>query len=200
MAQIRWTSREWRVIADKLVQRAVIPSEHGWRGHLRDAMQVALPKERWREMHSLGNAKEILMPLMKEVLREPPKPEGPLVFTPSIEGFTSEQLLQELVRRAVSGVMEQVREQLRTLTVKEAFVSQRRHDPHGTSAARPARPARPGVLVVGPRNGQQQELIAAHPDLSLWFVSSEENPAQVTARGTFCDHVVLWTNFWNHQH
>lgn len=210
MAMIRWTQREWQQIAGRLVVGGVDPSLHGWRGEVMRAMKGVLPKDRWRDASCLNNAKQILVPLMKQTV----KTEEPVVRPAEIHPVTLrdsplEELLVELARRvarllAPSMVEQDVLKQFRFLEekFKDSPPVDRGFYPPPMSKQEDCEEAMrpPRILIVGPRNGQQEELTKAHPKLRLSFVASEDRPGLINKMADICDEIVVWTNFVNHQH
>lgn len=185
---IRWTTREWRQIAEVLVAREVDPDHHGWRGELLAAMQQVLPKDRWRAPHSLNEAKKVLKPMMAVETRRPighVLPPKPVALGP--ETLSTEALLVELARR--------VARLLEPHAVDRGF-----HPKHNPVAQGADVPKRPRVLVLGPMNGQRDVLRTQHPGLDLRFVASEDRVGLVDEVGPSCVGIVVWTNFISHQH
>lgn len=207
MSQIRWTTREWQLIADRLAVNGVVPSEHGWRGRLLEAMRAALPKERWRDAANLSEAKKKLAPLVavvakKCILPMPCKePVAPPLPTITIADFSTEDMVAEIVRRAISTVTEQIKAQVALQMTPQIVATgrpPRAHNPFGVTEPRTEKPR---VLIVGPLVGQQRELRGAHEGwLDLAFIESSENPARVAEVGFAADHIILWTNFISHAH
>lgn len=190
---IRWTTREWRLIADRLVKEGVDPDKHGWRTAVRVAMMEGLPEDRWREPHSLNDAKKTLIPLMREV-RDNPKSEdvlnlGPVQCTPeppSAENLSTEELLVELARRIAH-----LLEPQKTNPVDRGFHP--KHNPFCEVAPRP--PSR-RFLIIGPKGQQQEFLRKIFPNFKLIFVTCEDNP-KACAVGVV-EEAILWTKFMKH--
>lgn len=187
---IRWTTREWRLIADRLVKEGVDPDKHGWRTALRVAMMEELPKDRWREPHSLNEAKKTLVPLMRELKEAPPlPPPGPIQYTPeppSAEKLSTEELLVELARR-IARLLEPQKDN----PVDRGFHP--RHNPFCEVAPRP--PSR-RFLIIGPKGQQQEFLRKIFPNFKLIFVTCEDNP-KACAVGVV-EEAILWTKFMKH--
>lgn len=205
--QIRWTQREWKLIAEELVKRQVDPKERGWRGRLVDVMKAALPADRWRQADCLNDAKRMVIPLMRELQCkpiEPPKP-GPEPAEPPkmLEHHTTEELVHELVRRffATGDILKQLRDAMAIANASAVFVNNRtrKHDPSCPECAKEVGHGK-RILIVGPRNGQQIELRQAVSDCHLVFVASDQNPALVGSWGASAEHIILWTNFISHSH
>lgn len=192
---IRWTSREWEAIAKNLVARRVDPKKHGWRSDMIEAMQNELPKDRWRDPGSLNNTKEILAPIMAQLQAAPacftPVPEAKKVEVRPHQELTTEFLLVELAKRLAAWLEPVV---ARSEPVDRGFYSP------PEVALVPKVDMKPRLLIVGPKNGQQTELCAAHPGLDLRFVASDEGPSRIDSIGGYCDEIILWTNYLNHQH
>lgn len=192
---IRWTSREWDLIAQRLVDNEVDPDRHGWRSQLIDAMKAVLPLDRWRDTANLNNAKDILKPLMKTIVTGPqhlPPPKGPVSFVPAlptIQDLSTEDLLVELAHR----IAKFLEPKSKPFPVDRGFHP--KHDPRPQSEVRPAKIK---VLIIGPRGPQQDRLRTAFPTLDLRFVLAEELPSLVMTRSADCREIILWTKFMNH--
>lgn len=208
MIMIRWTTREWELIARRLQSRGVEPQHHGWLTAVVEAMRFCLPAERWRAPHSLNESKKVLAPIMQRLVmadnsKEHDKAEE-VSKSMQLEKFGMDELMTELIKRMTKALMDELRTeidaQVRLLTAPQFVAAPRmKHDPCPPTTA--ARPARPVVLVVGPKNGQQRELENNFVDfLELHFVASHENPALIAGRGTYANHIVLWTDFISHAH
>lgn len=182
---IRWTTREWRLIADRLVKEGVDPDRHGWRHELVAAMRKVLPRERWREPHSLNDAKKTLRPLMTEV-KMSPKQEPPTIPTPTVAELSTEDLLVELARR-IAHLLEPQKDN----PVDRGFHP--RHNPFCEVAPRP--PSR-RFLIIGPKGQQQEFLRKIFPNFKLIFVTCEDNP-KACAVGVV-EEAILWTKFMKH--
>jgi len=197
---IRWTSREWREIAEWLVAKEVDPERHGWRGEVITAMRAVIPKDRWRAPHSLNEAKKTLTPIMAEVKRlgaQKAPPEQLLRASEAKSGtqneLATEFLLVELAKR-LAGWLERPHGPVYE-PVDRGF-----YPPPIASGYPEAKTLRPRILLVGPMNGQQKILIEAHPGLDLRFVASDMSPTRITEVGRLCDELILWTNYISHQH
>lgn len=186
---IRWTQREWQLIAERLVHTHVDPNIHGWRHELVAAMRMVLPNDRWRDPTCLNNAKQILVPMMRMVVAKPPeKKELPPPQAPTAEQLSTEDLLVELARR-IAKMMEAAK----PLPVDRGFFP-----PASQAPKEECKKERPRILIIGPQPEQQHALEKQFPELCLRFVKAEEPEHLVVERGRSCHEVILWTKFMTH--
>jgi hypothetical protein len=189
---IRWTTREWELIARHLKEHHIEPQHHGWRSAVLAAMRFCLPESRWRAPHSLNESKKILGPLLKQLDIADASAAS---SKSAINSYGTDELLVELVHRLAHAILDELRPLLKPAYVIEPRL---RHDPCPPAAPRPRKPV---VLVVGPRSAQQNELKERHSDfLNLRFVASDENFTLIKQRGADADKIILWTNFISHAH
>lgn len=186
---IRWTQREWRLIADRLVQQGVTPEKHGWRSEVVSAMKMVLPKERWRTEHSLNDVKKVLRPLMSEAkLAHVSEREVQSTPPPGAASLSTEELLVELARR-IAKMMEAAK----PLPVDRGFFP-----PASQAPKEECKKERPRILIIGPQPEQQHALEKQFPELCLRFVKVEEPAHLAVERGRSCHEVILWTKFMTH--
>lgn len=190
---IRWTTREWRLIAERLVSQNVNPDLYGWRSNIIEAMRQALPLDRWREPHSLNETKKILKPIMAEVTRLSTQPEQ-LLRTSEAKSepqnkLTTEFLLVELAKRLAAWLE-------RSHGPVYAPVDRGFHPKHDPSAPAEYKVSLPRILIIGPRGEQQARLLRAFPHLNLRFVTCEDNPSRCAVG--VVDEAILWTKFMSH--
>ena len=194
-SHIRWTAREWALLAGEFKLEGCGAEDYGFTPALERAMKKQLPKERWRPMSgiSAGAKKPMATALKLYELNQPkPVPEPEKVKSEPQNEVTTEFLLVELAKRLA--VWLEPATALKTSPVDRGFYPPPRQiEPEKVDM-------RPRLLVIGPINGQQRELSAAHPRLDLRFVASDEGPARVDDQGPACDEIILWTNYLNHQH
>ncbi len=209
--QVRWTGREWALLAQYFLDHNVDPDRFGFSGALHKAQTEVLPPERHRAVKGVPAQmkkalKEHIVALeYKTAFATPYPPLDPK--PPSAEGLSTEDLLVELARRIAkllqpSVAQADVLSQLKFLEekFKDQPVDRGFFPPPSIKLEKSRSTAQPRLLIVGPRNGQQEELRKEHPNLRLHFVTSEERPALIDAAAPCCDEVILWTNFINHQH
>lgn len=196
---IRWTQREWKLIADWLVRNETDPNRHGWRCDLIKAMQSVLPKDRWRETHSLNNGKEMLIPLMKHLKENLSSAPAPVI--PKASEFSTEELLVELARRLapiIDGRAMQdalnVAQVKHNAAVDRGFHPETKHNPLPESPEQKQRKKR--VLIVGPQPAQANRLRSFAPGLDLVFVTTEDKPARCSVGNVEC--AIIWDKFVTH--
>lgn len=213
--RIRWTDREWASIADWLVKNECDIDKHGFRGYVRQAMQISLPKDRWRDIESMGNLKSILPPHMVEARARiatrtapPPAPEEVKIDWGSV---SSEELTGELAKRLIDnakGLIYQIVHTACSDIIKQHLAEpqslffdtrpfNQKHNPEPLSSEKDKKAT---ILVVGPIAAQQNTLREVLPDVDLRFISSDERPSLITSKMLGVSATVLWTNFISHAH
>ncbi len=193
-SKIVWTTREWTLLAGEfeIAKRGI--DDYGFTPFLKAAMEKLLPPERWRPMSGIAAmAKPPLHRALMLYRQNTPKLEPKTPPPEAQNELTTEALLVELAKR-LAKLLEPATASFKP-PVDRAF-----YPPPEATLQEAARGAQPKILIIGPKNGQQTELIKAHRGLDLRFVASDEGPTRIDSIGVFCDEIILWTNYLNHQH
>lgn len=197
--KVMWTTREWDLIASEFIKEGQSVDDYGCSSLIRKAMEKHLPKERWRALSGiLPGARgplEHAIQLGKRAQPPTAPKQEPVQQQVSAHELSLEDLLVELAKRFAKLLGPVVMAEPKQYPVDRAF-----YPPPDVLCVNKPDPRKPRILVVGPRNGQQLELIGSHQALDLRFVASDEGPSRIDAVGIHCDEIVLWTNYINHQH
>lgn len=214
--RIRWTDREWMLIAYWLVKNECDPHKHGLRGYVKQAMQISLPKDRWRNINSMDNLKSVLLPYMSAA-KSAPKQEKPSAVEEAkitLDTASNEQLTEELTRRFfenVKGLIYQITHEACEDAIKKHLTElqqpqslffdtrpfNQKRNPQPLSSEKDKKQT---ILVVGPISSQQNALKAMLPDVDLRFVGSNDRPNLIIDKMKGASATVLWTNFISHAH
>lgn len=207
---IRWTERQWRLLAKFFIDQGLNPSAHGFRGAMNSAQKSVIEKEFQRPLHCLTSPdtkKKLKFHYdnlkREEASRTEEEMEEKKPSVPTLETATIEQLAAAMVGRLILELKETIVTALSQPKVSTDQASSNehlctnKHSPYPTSCEKQHKTR---VLVVGPKNGVQKILQDGHPTLDLRFIDVEENPKLVFDRGMNCDQIILWLNMINHQH
>lgn len=208
--QVRWTSREWALLAQFFIDTDINPDAYGFSRVLDQAQKKVLPSERHRSVSGVPAQlkKEIKtqIGILEHARREeatmvkPPEPKPP-----SAESLSTEDLLVELARRVAkllqprTEVQDSVLAQLKFL--EEKFKDQpvdRAFFPPPTAKEQGTKQEKTRILIIGPRAEQQEALRVEFPMLCLRFVTAEEHPRMVFERGCTAIEIIIWTKFLTH--
>lgn len=190
--QVRWTQREWRVIAAYFRDNALDPLARGFSGSLREAMK-ALPEERRRPtVGRVPKTKHVLalaiqnLPAKEEQLAAPTSaPQAP-----TAQELSTEDLLVELARR-IARILE-------PKTPAAAPAVPTPHHKHNPEPVSEERQRKPRIMVCGPNSDLASHLKQEFPNLDLRFIGFQDNPALVASRAQSCDTILVLTKFVNH--
>lgn len=215
--RIRWTDREWMLIAYWLVKNECDPHKHGLRGYVKQAMQISLPKDRWRNINSMGNLKSVLLPYMSAA-KSAPKQEKPSAVEEAkitLDTASNEQLTEELTRRFfenVKGLIYQITHEACEDAIKKHLTELQQpqslffdtrpfNQKHNPEPLMEQKQKRVRIMVVGPIEHQQKELEYKFPDIEFKFVASHESPTAIQNKnGKSVEAIILWTNYISHSH
>ncbi len=191
--QVRWTSREWALLAQYFIDVGISPDAYGFSRALDHAQKKVLPSERHRSVSGVPAKlkKEIKtqIGMLEHARREeatrvkPPEPKPP-----SAESLSTEDLLVELARRVAKLLQPQVIHN----PVDRAFF------PPPVAKEQGTKQEKIRILIIGPRAEQQEALRVEFPMLCLRFVTAEEHPRMVFERGHGAVEVIIWTKFLTH--
>lgn len=191
--RVQWTSREWQLLAGFFILNQLDVKAYRFKNNLREAQLQCLPANRRRNVDTAATSirgplsKEIEMLKVTRELSPEPEPVPEVSQVPTIETASLDELIQAIANKISKSVFDQLTESFKKV----------KHNPEYSVAEKVNRFK---VLVVGPINGQQQELLRDHPDLDLRFVASSDSPNLVTIKGKECDVLLLWTTFIGHPH
>ena len=190
--KVIWTTREWEAVARYFMEHDHDPAKHGFKTHLGSAQDAVLPPERRRSLIGIprGLRNEVINTISRLSLTARPEPVPQPSQKPSLEEFSTEDLLVEVARR-----IGRLLEPAKPFAVDRGFHPAPKHDPN---PAHQERFVKPKILVVGPRGAQVELLVRAFPRLDIRFVQVEDPPERVYEKGRHCDEIILWTKFMNH--
>lgn len=207
--QVRWTGREWALLAQYFIDVGIDPDAYGFSRALDHAQNKVLPSERWRAVKGVPAQlkKEIKTQIgmlehkMREELQQPVQYVPP----PGPEALSTEDLLVELARRVAkllqprTEVQDSVLAQLKFL--EEKFKDQpvdRAFFPPPTAKEQTIKKHKLRILVCGPNGDTSQSLRTQFPNLDLRFFKYEENPAHVALKAQGVDCILCITKFMTH--
>lgn len=198
--QVRWTSREWALLAQYFLDVGIDPDAYGFSRALDHAQKKVLPPERHRAVKGVPAQlkKEIKtqIGILKHQQREeatmvkPPEPKPP-----SAESLSTEELLVELARR----IAKMLQPQIIHNPVDRAFhplTTENTHHPKAVEQVTKLHKLR--VLVCGPNGDTSRSLTADFPNLDLRFVEYDTNPAKVHERANHVDVILCIRKFVKH--
>lgn len=193
--KVIWTTREWEAVVRYFMEHGHDPAKHGFKTHLSSAQDAVLPPERRRSLIGIprGLRNEVINTISRLSLTTRPEPVPQPPQKPSLEDFSTEDLLVEVARRVAKFL--ESKSESGPLPVDRGFHPTTKHDPRPQSEVRPAKIK---VLVVGPRGAQVELLVRAFPRLDIRFVQVEDPPERVYEKGRHCDEIILWTKFMSH--
>lgn len=190
--QVRWTGREWALLAQYFIDVGIDPDAYGFSRALDHAQKKVLPPERHRAIKGVpAQLKKVLKEHIvaaeyKTAFATPYPPLDPK--PPSAESLSTEDLLVELARRIAK-----LFEPAKPNPVDRAYFPPPTAKEQGV-----ATPCRKRILIVGPRAEQQEALRVEFPMLCLRFVTAEEHPRMVFERGCTASEIIIWTKFLTH--
>jgi len=192
--QVRWTGREWTLLAQYFIDAEISPDAYGFSKTLNDAQMSRLPPERWRSVKGVPatlkkELKEHITALEYKVAFATPYPP-PEDKPPSAESLSTEDLLVELARRIAK-----LLEPAKSHPVDRAFFP-----PPMSQAPKEQEvpPRKLRILVCGPNGDTSQSLRTQFPNLDLRFYKYEENPTHIPMKAQGVNSILCITKFMTH--
>lgn len=208
--QVRWTTREWELLAKYFVDNSFDPDKYGFSAAFDEAQKSVLPSERWRS--TAGGATTAIKKMLKEHMQgleyaaafDKPWPPEPVAPPPGPEALSTEELLVELARR-LAKLLETSTSQtdvLEKVDFLERKFEEARIIDHGfhkcATEKAPEKVHKPCILVCGPNGYRARSLTAEFPGLDLRFIEYDTNPAHVKDRAKYVDSILCITKFVKH--
>jgi len=189
---VRWTGREWALLAQYFLDLEIDPEKYGFSRSLDNAQKALLPKERWRSIKGVPatlkkELKEHITALEYKVAFDTPYPP-PEDKPPSAESLSTEELLVEIARRIAK-----LLEPAKPNPVDRAFFP-----PLTKAVTEACKIEKARILIVGPRAEQREALRTKFPMLCLRFVDVESGERAIREMATTCVEIILWTRFMTH--
>lgn len=211
-SKVRWTQREFALIAQYFRDNGIDPLLRGFSGALREAQAKVLPPERHRP--TVGLAQSIKHSIARAIQNLPTKevPEPVELRQPQVPtaaSLSTEELLVELARRIAplltprSEAQQSVGAQLGCCERPDGVRTSMLFGPHPPHKHNPEpvsdeRQRKPRILVCGPNSDLANHLKQTFPNLDLRFIGFQDNPALVASRAQSCDTILVLTKFVNH--